>query len=199
VRKTDQARWDDRYADSSPDDVGVASVWLTQHIARISPGYALDIACGKGRHSIFLAQQGFDVDAVDVSPVGINLAQRAAQSSGVGQSMGSITWHCQDLLETTRLPRQEYQLIVMSYFIAADLLARLPGYLATGGWLLVEEHMCWHTPVAGPSSDKFRVSPGALLRVLSNCNVEIAAQSEGLVERPGQPPYALSRLLVRRV
>ncbi|MFC1949516.1 class I SAM-dependent methyltransferase [Chloroflexota bacterium] len=40
----------------------------------------LDLGCGTGKHSIFLARQGFSVYATDISPTGIGIAQKKAES-----------------------------------------------------------------------------------------------------------------------
>jgi ubiquinone/menaquinone biosynthesis C-methylase UbiE len=39
----------------------------------------LDLGCGTGRHSIFLAQQGFEVYGTDMSKTGINIAKKKAE------------------------------------------------------------------------------------------------------------------------
>jgi cyclopropane fatty-acyl-phospholipid synthase-like methyltransferase len=60
-----------------PDESLAASV----HSGRLEPGKALDLGCGNGRNAIFLARQGFTVDAVDFSRTAIDwAAQRAAQA-----------------------------------------------------------------------------------------------------------------------
>ncbi len=43
----------------------------------------LDLGCGTGRHSIFLARKGFSVKATDLSPTGIRIAQAKAKSSNL--------------------------------------------------------------------------------------------------------------------
>jgi cyclopropane fatty-acyl-phospholipid synthase-like methyltransferase len=43
----------------------------------------LDLGCGAGRHAIFYAAEGFDVDACDMSAVGLRELQAAAQRRGV--------------------------------------------------------------------------------------------------------------------
>lgn len=42
------------------------------------PQTILDLACGKGRHAIYLAQKGFDVTGMDLSPANIQAASRHA-------------------------------------------------------------------------------------------------------------------------
>jgi cyclopropane fatty-acyl-phospholipid synthase-like methyltransferase len=47
------------------------------------PGRALDLGCGTGRASIYLAQRGWTCDGVDFIPKAIDLAQQRAQAAGV--------------------------------------------------------------------------------------------------------------------
>ncbi|MDX8029661.1 methyltransferase domain-containing protein [Lentzea sp. BCCO 10_0856] len=58
---------------------------------RIAPGRAIDLGCGSGANSIFLAEHGFDVTGVDYSPVGLEKARRATPPSL------SISWLPGDL------------------------------------------------------------------------------------------------------
>ena len=44
---------------------------------------AIDLGCGTGTHSIYLAQQGFSVIGVDISPTAIRQAQKKASQAGV--------------------------------------------------------------------------------------------------------------------
>lgn len=46
-------------------------------------GKALDLGCGTGSHSIFLAQQGFTVTGIDISPTAIRLAREKALQAAV--------------------------------------------------------------------------------------------------------------------
>ncbi|RDI17422.1 class I SAM-dependent methyltransferase [Lentzea flaviverrucosa] len=59
---------------------------------RIAPGRAIDLGCGSGANSIFLAEHGFDVTGVDHSPVGLAKARRATPPSlSVGWLPGDLT------------------------------------------------------------------------------------------------------------
>ena len=46
----------------------------------------MDIACGRGRHALYLAAQGFDVTGIDLSPNSISFAQHQAQERGLNSS-----------------------------------------------------------------------------------------------------------------
>jgi cyclopropane fatty-acyl-phospholipid synthase-like methyltransferase len=76
--------WDARF---STDDYifGTApNVWLAQHRDLLpAGGRVLAVADGEGRNSVWLAQQGMQVDAFDISAVGVSKATRLAQQANV--------------------------------------------------------------------------------------------------------------------
>jgi SAM-dependent methyltransferase len=78
--------WDERYRDGdTPWDHGFPSREL-QHVLwewRIPPAPALELGCGTGENAIFLAQRGFQVTALDVSPRAIDRAREKAERAGV--------------------------------------------------------------------------------------------------------------------
>ncbi|MFG2723516.1 class I SAM-dependent methyltransferase [Streptomyces sp. NPDC048416] len=80
--------WNGFYADRSkpvpffvakPDETLVS--YLDQGL--ITPGRALDLGCGAGRNALHLAALGFEVDAVDVSPVAVAWAEARAREAGL--------------------------------------------------------------------------------------------------------------------
>lgn len=78
--------WNDCYRDGSlPWDTGRPSSELLQTVAgqTIKPCRALEIGCGTGTNSIWLAEQDFDVTGIDVAPLAIEQAERRARAAGV--------------------------------------------------------------------------------------------------------------------
>jgi SAM-dependent methyltransferase len=57
--------------------------FLAEMIRGRKPGKALDIGIGEGRNALFLASQGWEVTGFDISDVGVQLAQEAAQKRGL--------------------------------------------------------------------------------------------------------------------
>jgi len=83
---SEQSRWNDRYESGDvPWDTGYPSTELIRTIKEegIPPGRALELGCGTGTNSIWLAQQGFDVTGVDISPLALEQARHKAASAGV--------------------------------------------------------------------------------------------------------------------
>ncbi len=69
--KDDEALWDSRYRAKKFPDTANDLVRNFYHLAE--KGRALDIAAGNGRNAFFLADKGFQVEAVDISGVAIDL------------------------------------------------------------------------------------------------------------------------------
>jgi SAM-dependent methyltransferase len=78
--------WNDRYREGNlPWDTGRPSSEL-QHVLSqnaIQPCRALDIGCGTGTNSVWLAQQGFEVTGIDLAPLAIERAEKRAVAAGV--------------------------------------------------------------------------------------------------------------------
>lgn len=75
----------------------------------MNPGKALDIACGEGRNALWLAEQGWDVTAIDFSQVAIDKGRRIAAKRQV-----TVNWLCEDV-STYVLPEAEFDLVALLY------------------------------------------------------------------------------------
>lgn len=86
--KTDRD-WNESYREGNlPWDTGRPSTELQQVLRRLAipPGRALDIGCGTGTNSVWLAQQGFEVTGIDLAPLAVEQAEKRAQAAGVRAS-----------------------------------------------------------------------------------------------------------------
>lgn len=78
------ARWNSRFKGEEYHFGTAPNAFLASQAQRLRSGMrALSIADGEGRNSVWLAKQGLDVTAFDVSPVGVEKAKRLAQDAGV--------------------------------------------------------------------------------------------------------------------
>jgi SAM-dependent methyltransferase len=83
---SDAGHWNERYTTgNTPWETGQPSSELQRVVAAvpIRPGRALEIGCGMGGNAIWLAQQGFDVTAFDLSSVAVARARQRADEAGV--------------------------------------------------------------------------------------------------------------------
>ncbi|WP_369394077.1 class I SAM-dependent methyltransferase [Streptomyces sp. CG1] len=100
--------WDGFYADrdrpvpffAAKPDENLAS-YLDRDL--IAPGRALDLGCGPGRNALHLAASGFQVDAVDLSPIAIAWAEERARETGTGADTteAGVRFHCGDAFALT--------------------------------------------------------------------------------------------------
>lgn len=79
-----RAFWDERFADADGSLYGNRPNPIVKAVAKhLDPGDALDLGCGDGRNAVWLAESGWSVTGVDVSPVGLRYARRRAAMSEV--------------------------------------------------------------------------------------------------------------------
>jgi SAM-dependent methyltransferase len=88
VTREDQRRWDERYTSreaASGAAVRPPGVFADYADAFPTTGRALDIACGPGFATVWLARRGLEVVGMDVSAVAIGQARELARRSGVDE------------------------------------------------------------------------------------------------------------------
>jgi SAM-dependent methyltransferase len=163
--------WNRRYA-------GVENLWaakpnrfLVAEVEGLAPGRALDLACGEGQNTIWLAARGWRVTGVDFSEVAIAKARDRASREG-----RSIEFVCADLLDFEPTPGA-FDLVVLLYLHLPSserrvVLARAARAVAMGGTLLLVGHDTLNMTegVGGPSDPDIHFTPD-----------EIAAELPGLV------------------
>jgi len=82
----DPNRWDERYkTGDTPWETGLPSSELQRVLveAAIRPCHALELGCGTGASAVWLAQEGLDVTALDLSVLAIDRARQRASEAGV--------------------------------------------------------------------------------------------------------------------
>ena len=102
------------------------SPWIVKYVPLIpKKGRVLDLACGSGRHAIWLAQQGYQVDAVD----------RDVQAVSNMVGINNIDVLIVDL-EAGGWPHsdQRYDGIIVSRYLYRPLLPPLLKYLIQAGY-----------------------------------------------------------------
>ncbi|MDO8106597.1 class I SAM-dependent methyltransferase [Isoptericola sp. b441] len=138
------ARWDERYAAGSPWPAG-PNATVRDLVAPLTPGRARDVACGDGRHAIWLAGLGWQVDAVDFSAVAIARGRaRADQLAADGVLPGQVRWSVADVSQDVPEPRSA-DLVLLAYVHllpaqAVATLERSASAVAPGGLLLLVGH-----------------------------------------------------------
>lgn len=131
------------------------SPWIMKYAPQIkSKGRVLDLACGKGRHAIWLAQQGYLVDAID--------RDQNATSSMKGIKNINVLIHD---LETSEPPKftHTYDGIIVSRYLHRPLLSLLADILNPSGIIIYETFMSGNERYGKPSNPDFLLLPDELL------------------------------------
>ncbi|WNZ07656.1 class I SAM-dependent methyltransferase [Streptomyces sp. 11x1] len=136
----DAATWDERYRGRELVWKAEPNRFVAEELAGLKPsGRAVDLAAGEGRNAVWLAEQGWEVDAVDFSAVALEKAGRLAVDRGVRLH----TVHA-DL--TLWAPAEAtYDLALIAYLHLpwpemAEVLPRAAAAVRSGGTLLLVGH-----------------------------------------------------------
>jgi SAM-dependent methyltransferase len=103
-------------------------------------GRVLDLACGHGRHAIELAQRGFEITGIDLSPRFIEMAIQSARSKG----LPNVEFLIGDMRQThfvTRFDAAFSYFTSFGYFSDAEnkgVLETVARALVPGGRFLIE-------------------------------------------------------------
>lgn len=133
------------------------------HLAPL--GRALELACGTGENAIFLAQKGFQVDAVDISDVAIDVARNKARELNL-----NINFIVADLDEYP-LKEEYYHLVVVFYYLNRTLAAPIVRSLKRGGVLIYETYNRNHLHIRGDFNPDYLLEEGELLRLFKDLQV----------------------------
>jgi SAM-dependent methyltransferase len=162
--------------------------FLVVEAGGLTPGRALDLACGEGRNAIWLAERGWHVTAVDFSEVAIAKARERAARDGV-----EVDLVCLDLLEYEPEPRA-YDLVLVLYLqLAAEerriVLSRAADALAPGGTFLLVGHDLLNLTegAGGPSDPDVLYTPDDIVAALPGLAIEKAERVFRDIEDADRP------------
>ncbi len=145
------------------------SDWLRSHHSLLNAqrrGAALDVACGNGRNSFFLAAMGFEVDAADISDVAVVWLQQQ-----VAQKVVSIQPIQMDF-ENNLLAKEKYQVILCFNYLERGLFPVLQDALQAGGLLFFETAYRDDITILGSSMNpRYVLDYNELLREFSDLRI----------------------------
>ena len=178
--KTDQKRWDKRFGRKEFALGKEPNPFLKKHIRLLPKGQALDLATGEGRNAVFLAQNGFEVDAVDISEKGLKKARKLAREKGVMVNALLVD------LDHYQIEKDRYDLIANFYFLKRRLIPKIRKGLKKGGKVIFETYILEHRTLAtgGPKQAKYFLKPNELLRLFKN--FRILFYREGIFREGGR-------------
>jgi SAM-dependent methyltransferase len=136
----DTRGWDRRYRSKErpAEDFEAAPTPLVIETARrLRPGKALDLACGTGRNTLWLAAQGWSVTAIDAAPSAIEALQSHASQLGLHVNARQADLQGGEF----RIERSSWDLIAICYYLQRDLFEPAKQGIVPGGVLVGIVHI----------------------------------------------------------
>ncbi len=182
--KSDRDRWELKYADQSRSMPEVDRL-LIDHQHLLIGGRAMDVACGLGSNALFVAERGYEVDAIDISLSALSEPAREAKRRGL-----PVRPIVADL-DFFPLPIGLYDLVLVFLFFSPSLMQHIEKALRPGGLLFYSTYNFRHTSVRPGFDEKYLVPSGGLSRYFPGLAVVLDEPDAGDAEN-------LSRLIGRK-
>lgn len=166
------------------------SPFIAEWIERVAPGRtaaacALDVAMGRGRHSLLLARAGYLTFGVDITLDAVRDAMAAARAGGA-----VVHGWCADLTRYP-LPSSRFDVVIVTRYLQRDLFPALRAACAPGGVVLYETFTTGQRALGtGPTSPDHLLEPGELRRRFDGF--------EELFYEEIAAPEAVARIAARR-
>lgn len=160
LMEKDRVKWNRKHARDLRPRNPAAIVKKYYSLARA--GRALDIAAGLGGNSLFLADRGFRVDAVDISDAAMNALKGRHPA---------VTAICEDL-DTYEIPENRYDLILNIRFLNRRLFPYIKAALTPGGVFIAETYLEGGSGETAPMSCRdYLLRPNELLHAFLSLNI----------------------------
>jgi SAM-dependent methyltransferase len=163
--------------------VDEASPWLMRWAHLVVPGgRVLDLAAGAGRHTRWLAAQGFAVTALDRDAQAMSGLDAIAELIVADIERGS--WP---------LEGRSFDAVLVTNYLCRPLLPKIVAATGPGGVLLYETFAAGNASVGRPGNPDFLLLPGELLG--ATAGLRTVAYEDGFL---GDPERFVQRIVVVR-
>ena len=157
---SDRERWDQRDAPLTRLKKKEPGALLVRHAPPPYPGIrALELACGLGHNALWLAEQGYRVDAIDISW----RALRQAHAEMLRRGLRGVNFILADL-DQFALPRYQYDLVYVFRFLDRRLFPALRERVRPGGVVVYQTFNIRLRALRPNTRPEFMLEPGELPR-----------------------------------
>ncbi len=153
----------------------------------ISQGYVLDLACGKGRHSIFLSDLGFKVLSVDIDKNSLNCFN--------GKLIIKKDINVENI-NNWPLAERKFSAIVVTYFLNRTIFPLILNSIKKGGYLIYETFSEGQQKIGKPSNPDFILKSRELIKLSSK--MQLLTYENIYIENSSKHVF-LQRIFVKNV
>jgi SAM-dependent methyltransferase len=177
----DARDWDERYREKGLLWTAEPNMFVEEVVAPLPPGRALDVAAGEGRNAIWMAERGWQVTAIDFSPVAIERT-RALAAERLGDDTHRLVAMVADATEPPPGAHAAYDLVLFCYLQLPEEQYRRAlrhGVAAArpGGTVLVVVHARRNLTdgYGGPQDPEVLHDPEHLLALVEDLPVDVVS------------------------
>ena len=157
----DKIKWDKKYSENIDLlEAREPSKAVVNNYKECSGNRALDLASGAGRNSLFLEDNGFEVDAVDISKFALDILQGRSKYNKINPILAD--------LDEFDLGEERYDFIVKCNFLDRELIERAKRALKIGGVMVVETYVEDEENEKKNSNPNFLLKKDELLEIFKN-------------------------------
>jgi SAM-dependent methyltransferase len=147
------------------------SPWIVRFAPLVAGnGRVLDVACGRGRHSVFFAARGCWVTAVDRNVSALDALARLPRITPLAADIETAPWP---------FAGERFDAVVVTNYLHRALLPDLVGAVADDGVLLYETFGHGNEAYGRPSNPDFLLAPGELLTMIGG-RLSVVAFEQGV-------------------
>ncbi|CAM3790259.1 class I SAM-dependent methyltransferase [Mesobacillus thioparans] len=170
-----QEKWNSKYKDRLTKKLSPEPNNRLLNLSRyFGEGKALDIACGLGGNSIFLAEMGYEVTAIDISDVAVDYVQEQAADKKL-----NITVKTADLTkEASVFTDVKYDLAVMTYYLDRSLFPLMKELIKADGYLFIETFFQNGSSGNQSVSNRYKLESNELLKEFGDWRVLYFEENE---------------------
>ena len=186
-------KWDEKFARGDEIHAFAPSAPLPEALRGLAPGLALDLASGAGRHALFLAEQGWQVRALDGSRAGIDRMLEEARRRGVADRIDARI--CDLETDAFTLEADAFDLVCDFYFLHRPLFTQVRRAVRPGGLFVAAIHVA--DPGGGKAPHSFLLAPGELRALVAGWGWQVVHGHEGASAETGHR-RATAEIVARR-
>jgi SAM-dependent methyltransferase len=149
--------------------------------------YVLDLACGKGRHSIYLSNLGYNVLSVDVDEDKLNYFNGKLIKKKVLDVENINNWP---------LEKKNFNAIIVTNFLNRKIFPKIISSIKKEGYLIYETFSEGHQKIGRPTNPQYILKPRELIQLTNK--MQLIAYENIYINNPSNHLYQ-QRILAKNV